>query len=68
MKLGQIIIVNDIFYTNQNIGVLKKKNNYSFILQNFDNYHLTYNDTFRYEDIASIDLESNDQVYYQLLL
>lgn len=68
MELGQIIIVNDIFYTNQNIGVLKKKNNYSFILQNFDNYHLTYDDIFRYEDIASIDLESNDQLYYQFVL
>lgn len=68
IELGQIIIVNDIFYNNQNIGVLKKKNDYSFILQNFDNYKLTYNDTFRYEDIASIDLVSKDQTYYQFLI
>ena len=65
--LGQIITVNNIAYTSQNIGILKKKNQYGFTIQNFDNYRLAHDDTFNYDSIASVDLDSNDYYFYKVL-
>lgn len=67
VSLGQIITVNNIAYTGQNIGILKGKNKYGFTIQNFDNYKLVHEDIFNYDSIASVDLDSNDNYYYKVL-
>lgn len=66
--VNSIITVNNIAYTGQNIGILKTKSDYGFTMQNFDNYKLVGIDRFDYRSIASMDLVSNDQYYYQVLL
>lgn len=68
LTINSIITVDNIAYTNSNIGILKRVADNCFTIQNFDNYQLTYEDNFNYSNIASVDLASNDQYYYQVLI
>ncbi len=66
MQINQVLSVNDYYFDNQNVGILKKANNRNFKIQNFDNYQLGNESEFEYRDLVSVDLASSQIKNYNL--
>ncbi len=66
MQINQVLSVNDYYFDNQNVGILKKANNRNFKIQNFDDYQLGNESEFEYQDLVSVDLASSQIKNYNL--